>query len=48
MPVRKVKGGYAIGSGSAVYKTKESADKAYRAYLAKKNSKDKGSKKTKG
>ena len=36
MPVRKKGGKYAIGSGKAVYKTRKSAAKAYRAYKAKK------------
>jgi len=39
MPVRKVGKKYAIGSGRAVYKTKASAERAYKAVLAKKHSK---------
>lgn len=40
MPVRKCSNGkYRIGSGDCVYNSKESAERAYRAYLAKKNSK---------
>ncbi len=39
MPIRKVKGGWSFGGG--VYKTKASVDRAYRAYLAKKHSKNK-------
>jgi hypothetical protein len=39
MPVKKCKGGWKIGSGKAVYKSKTSAERAYRAYLAKKHSK---------
>ena len=37
MPIRKVAGGYTFGG--AVYKTKAAAERAYRAYLAKKHSK---------
>jgi hypothetical protein len=37
MPVKKVGKKYAIGSGKAMYKSKASADRAYKAYLAKKN-----------
>mgnify|MGYP000073668236 CR=1 FL=1 len=36
MPVRKVGKKYAIGSGKAMFKSKASADRAYKAYLAKK------------
>lgn len=37
MPVRKCDNGkYRIGDGPCVYKTKESAQKAYKGYLAKK------------
>jgi len=43
MPVRKVGNKYAIGSGKAMYDSKAKADRAYKAYLAKKHSK--GSKK---
>ena len=36
MPVRKCSNGkYRIGNGKCVYKTKSSANKAYKAYLAK-------------
>ena len=35
MPVRKVSGGWTFGG--AVYKTKAAADRAYRAYLAKRS-----------
>ena len=35
MPIRKVKGGYSFGGG--VHKTKASAKRSYRAYLAKKH-----------
>lgn len=39
MPVRKVSNGkYRIGSGKAMYKSKASAERAYRAYRAKKHS----------
>lgn len=41
MPVKKIGKKYAIGSGKAVYKSKAKADRAYKAYLAKKNSKAK-------
>jgi len=37
MPVRKVGNKYAIGSGKARYDTKASAERAYRAYRAKKH-----------
>ena len=37
MPVRKCPNGkYRIGKGKCIYKTKAAADRAYRAYLAKK------------
>jgi len=39
MPVRKVGKKYAIGSGKAMYDSKAKADRAYKAYLAKKHSK---------
>ena len=40
MPVKKCKNGkYRIGSGPAMYKTKASADRAYKAYRAKKGGK---------
>jgi len=40
MPVKKCSNGkYRIGSGPCIYKSKKSADKAYRAYLAKNPSK---------
>lgn len=39
MPVKLCKNGnYRIGSGDCIYETKEKAEKAYRAYLAKKHS----------
>jgi len=37
MPVRKTKGGYTFGGGT--YKSKASANRSYKAYLAKKYSK---------
>lgn len=38
MPVRKCSNGkYRIGSGKCMYTTKKAADKAYKAYRAKKN-----------
>jgi hypothetical protein len=38
MPVtRAANGKYRIGKGKAMYKTKASAERAYRAYLAKKH-----------
>lgn len=44
MPVKKCSNGkYRIGSGKCIYKTKEAAQKAYRAYRAKKHSKGKSS-----
>ena len=39
MPVRKVGNKYKIGSGKAMYKSKASATRAYKAYLAKKHGK---------
>jgi hypothetical protein len=39
MPVRKSGNKWKIGTGKATYKTRASAMKAYRAYLAKKKSK---------
>lgn len=40
MPVKKCSNGkWKIGSGKCMYKTKEKAIRAYKAYLAKKNSK---------
>lgn len=49
MPVRKVGNKWAIGSGRAMYKTKASAERAYRGYLGSKaaeyNSKKKKKKK---
>ena len=39
MPVVKKGNKWAIGSGKAIYGTKAAADRAYRAYLAKKNTK---------
>jgi hypothetical protein len=40
MPVKKASTGkYRIGSGKAMYKTKAAADRAYKAYLAKKGKK---------
>ncbi|MBD3360261.1 hypothetical protein GF366_00495 [Candidatus Peregrinibacteria bacterium] len=45
MPVRKCSNGkWRIGSGKCIYKTKSSAEKAYKAYLAKKHSKKKKNK----
>lgn len=37
MPLRKVKGGWTFGG--ATYKSKAAAQRAYKAYLAKKHSK---------
>ena len=38
MPVHRCgKGLYKIGSGKCMYRSKEKADNAYRAYMAKKN-----------
>jgi len=43
MPVIKCSNGkYKIGSGPCMYKSKASAERAFRAYLAKKNKKTKG------
>jgi hypothetical protein len=39
MPVRKVKGGWTFGGGT--HKKKGDAEKAYKAYLAKKKGKKK-------
>tara|TARA_R110000744_G_scaffold62766_2_gene129464 strand:+ start:753 stop:884 length:132 start_codon:yes stop_codon:yes gene_type:complete len=39
MPIRKVKGGYAFGGGT--HKTEASAKRSYKAYLAKKHTKNK-------
>lgn len=40
MPVRKCSNGkYRIGSGKCMYETRVAAERAYRAYLAKKHSK---------
>ena len=39
MPVTKQGNKYKIGKGKAIYKTKESAERAYKAYRAKKYSK---------
>lgn len=40
MPVTKASNGkYRIGSGKAMYKSKASAERAYRAYRAKKHGK---------
>jgi len=39
MPVKKAGKKYKIGSGRAMYKTKSSAKRAYRGYLAKKGKK---------
>ena len=42
MPVRKcVNGKWRIGNGPCMYTSKAKADKAYRAYLAKKGKKKK-------
>ena len=39
MPVKKCSNGkWRIGDGPCIYTTKENADKAYEAYLAKKHS----------
>lgn len=40
MPVRKTAGGWSFGG--ATYTSKAKADRAYKAYLAKKNSKKSG------
>lgn len=46
MPPRKCSNGkYRIGDGKCRYKSKESAEKAYRAYKAKKHSDKKGTNK---
>jgi len=40
MPVRKCANKkYRIGNGKCIYKTKAAADRAYKAYLAKKHGK---------
>lgn len=39
MPVKKCGDKYKIGSGKCMYKSKAAAERAYRAYLAKKNDK---------
>ena len=40
MPTKKCKNGkYRIGVGMCIYKSKASANRAYKAYLAKKHSK---------
>lgn len=39
MPIRKVAGGWKIGSGKATYATRASAERAYKAYRAKKRAK---------
>jgi len=40
MPVKKASNGkYRIGGGKAMYKSKAAADRAYKAYLAKKRKK---------
>lgn len=40
MPVRKCSNGkWKIGKGKCMYKTKAAAERAYKAYLAKKHSK---------
>lgn len=36
MPVKKVGKKWKIGSGKAIYKSKASAERAYKGYLAKK------------
>ncbi len=36
IPVRRVGNKWAIGSGKAIYDSKEKAERSYRAYLAKK------------
>lgn len=37
MPVRKVGSKYAIGRGKARYRSRAAAERAYRAYLARKH-----------
>jgi hypothetical protein len=37
MPIRKVGKKYKIGHGKAMYKSKASAERAYKAYRAKKH-----------
>lgn len=45
MPVRKCANGkYQIGSGPCMYKTKASAQRAYKAYLAKRKGRKRGNK----
>ena len=45
MPVRKASNGkWRIGNGKAMYTSKKSAEKAYKAYRAKKHSDKKGGK----
>lgn len=39
MPVKKVGNKYAIGGGKAMYTTKSKAERAYKAYLYKKQKK---------
>lgn len=41
MPVKKCNGKYKIGSGKCKYKSRASAERAYKAYRAKKHSKKK-------
>lgn len=42
MPVKRCSNGkYRIGSGKCMYKTKAAAERAYRAYLAKRGRKKK-------
>lgn len=38
MPLRKVEGGYKIGNGPVMKVSKQQAEKAYKAFLAKKHS----------
>lgn len=46
MPVKKASNGeWQIGDGKAMYTSKEKAEKAYRAYLAKKEKESGGKKK---
>jgi len=44
MPVRKKGNKWAIGSGKAMYKSKASAERAYKGYLGSKYAKKKGKK----
>lgn len=44
MPVEKCGKKYKIGSGKCMYKSKASAERAYKGYLGKKHSSKKGKK----